>query len=757
MAQPMSSDVFVLGLLPIEVEEKEAEEKEEEKKDEEMPEEKAEDIDDDDEEPEKIEEPHASNEKLHWPQKIGSDSESEKGRLEAPGDAIGALEISEAWFGSPSDAAQRCDVTAAVRAAGAAGAVRATAAALGVASGGGRRKLWVSCSYRWLDEDAAQMCRQLAEKAGEEVRVEDPRLLQLHRLLSEPLGPLKKAMVEQQLQTLRLQLCASLALDGLLCLAQRRTQTFARAAAAVATHGFPFAYVACRAAQGLAAALRFGGSGGSGVDAGSASRAEVREFLTPCARRGERLVFERLFGEFFKHVHGEWLHLGDARSIEELNELVKVAQEEMLELLSRHAKEPRPSAEEQTLRAEALHAATALGFCVLCLRPLQQFPDEVGALVDAKDQRLESALYHRRCAFHTAEGWRGCCAALNAHVLAPGLNVPPLLLQPTAVAQGWWAMPPLMKVNEWARFVASGASAGAPSAAGDAQVPVEQVAVALSAALPVHAQQLLRQLGRGPLGSERSGIVQDLESLECIARWTLRTLATLHWAPKALSPEASLEGWSSWFCSWDALQEGSLSRGTLALALGAAVRAQADLHHVVLADPLEEVLPLLCSEMGELETISLARFLGDVAAAASELLRRHLSPRPAESVAATPPPEAPEERRSSRGAAEELVPLSFIGLCGRRRVAYVAPELPLQLKALVTGLAGDSLGFALAQEALDSDGLMRFFWAGRELPQEGPATLRDLGLFGGSAVLVLTCHPGGTGMAELFWGGGSWR
>ncbi|CAK9106966.1 Adenylate cyclase 1, partial [Durusdinium trenchii] len=151
---------------------------------------------------------------------------------------------------------------------------------------------------------------------------------------------------------------------------------------------------------------------------------------------------------------------------------------------------------------------------------------------------------------------------------------------------------------------------------------------------------------------------------------------------------------------------------------GAAVRAQADLHHVVLADPLEEVLPLLCSEMGELETISLARFLGDVAAAASELLRRHLSPRPAESVAATPPPEAPEERRSSRGAAEELVPLSFIGLCGRRRVAYVAPELPLQLKALVTGLAGDSLGFALAQEALDSDGLMRFFWAGRELPQE---------------------------------------
>ena len=28
------------------------------------------------------------------------------------------------------------------------------------------------------------------------------------------------------------------------------------------------------------------------------------------------------------------------------------------------------------------------------------------------------------------------------------------------------------------------------------------------------------------------------------------------------------------------------------------------------------------------------------------------------------------------------------GLCGRRRVAYVAPELPLQLKALVTGACG---------------------------------------------------------------------
>ena len=58
--------------------------------------------------------------------------------------------------------------------------------------------------------------------------------------------------------------------------------------------GFPFAYVACRAAQGLAAALRFGGSG---VDAGSASRAEVREFLTPCARRGAQMEGCRLVGK----------------------------------------------------------------------------------------------------------------------------------------------------------------------------------------------------------------------------------------------------------------------------------------------------------------------------------------------------------------------------------------------------------------------------------------------------------------------------
>lgn len=38
------------------------------------------------------------------------------------------------------------------------------------------------------------------------------------------------------------------------------------------------------------------------------------------------------------------------------------------------------------------------------------------------------------------------------------------------------------------------------------------------------------------------------------------------------------------------------------------------------------------------------------------------------------------------------------GLCGRRRVAYLAPELPLQLRPLLVGLAADSLGFALVQE-----------------------------------------------------------
>lgn len=38
------------------------------------------------------------------------------------------------------------------------------------------------------------------------------------------------------------------------------------------------------------------------------------------------------------------------------------------------------------------------------------------------------------------------------------------------------------------------------------------------------------------------------------------------------------------------------------------------------------------------------------------------------------------------------------GLCGRRRVAYLAPELPLQLRPLLAGLAADSLGFALVQE-----------------------------------------------------------
>lgn len=682
-------------------------------------------------------------------------------RLEAPADSLGPVHVLSAWFGHPTREDLRVDVTDQLRAVAsdASIGIQVSASNLGIAGADGcgnrgpsyknsryLKKLLVSCCYRWLDEGAEEVCSLLAEKATEEVHATDPRLAKLQQKLTEPHGPLLSSAAEHQLQILQLQSASSLALEGLLYLSERRQRVFIQAAVSITSHGFPFAYVACRAAQSLARALRLCTTCASdGLASSCASKAEVRDFMQQCLRYGSQLVFERLFGEFFKHVHAEWLahrHTFHDASIDYLHQLIKVAHEELLDLLRQHAKD-RHQIEEDILRAETLLEAARLAFCPLCLRPLQQFPDEVGALVDGQGRRLESTLYHRRCVFHLADGWCGAGGCDATWAAEP----PPLLMQKTGVAQGWWPTPPLTAASDWAKFVASGACLGQPLAS--LAVPMEHVAVTLAASLPVHAKQLLWDLQRFHTCDDGEGcFVQDINTLESIASWALQQAVRLDWwaaPPLASLSETSLEHWSAWFRHWDIEKNGHLTSGALALALGAAVRTAADTFSpAAMSDPLEEVLPLLCS-LGGLQKISFGRFLSEVAASASELLRRHLSSQQPESVAATPgphdsPKEVKEDRRcNSKDANKSRCRLTFIGLCGRRRVAaHLAPELPLQLRPLLLGLAADSLGFALVQEAFESDGVLHLFWASRELPQDGEATLRELGISGNDAVLVLT-------------------
>eukprot|EP00435_Cladocopium_sp_Y103_P043287 s1509_g12.t1 len=742
-------------------------------------------------------------------------------RLEAPADSLGPVHVLSAWFGHPTREELRVDVTDQLRAVAESASIVVSAANLGIGADGygnhGRsknsssarylKKLWVSCCYRWLDEGAEEVCSLLAEKATEEVHATDPRLAKLQQQLTEPHGPLLSSAAEHQLQILQLQSASSLALEGLLYLSERRQRVFIQAAASITSHGFPFAYVACRAAQSLARALRLCMTCASdGLASSCASKAEVRDFMQQCLRYGSQLVFERLFGEFFKHVHAEWLahhHTFHDASVDYLHQLIKVAHEELLDLLSRHAKD-----------FHGVLLAARLAFCPLCLRPLQQFPDEVGALVDGQGRRLESTLYHRRCVFHLADGWCGAGGCDATWAAEP----PPLLMQKTGVAQGWWPTPPLTAASDWAKFVASGACLGQPLAS--LAVPMEHVAVTLAASLPVHAKQLLRDLQHFHTCNDGEGCFvqdiacccrhhpslffsfEDLNTLESIASWALQQAVRLDWwaaPPLASLSETSLEHWSAWFRQWDIEKNGHLTCGALALALGqqvagwwvlfashlsarqrsdpscAAVRTAADTFPpAAMSDPLEEVLPLLCS-LGGLQKISFGRFLSEVAASASELLRRakqklvtldesfslrHLSSQQPESVAATPGPhDSPKEDRrcNPKDADKSRCRLTFIGLCGRRRVAHLAPELPLQLRPLLLGLAADSLGFALVQETLgevletlwktlgrhledtwktlgrhledtwktfksseafESDGVLHLFWAGRELPQD---------------------------------------
>ncbi|CAJ1456566.1 unnamed protein product, partial [Effrenium voratum] len=340
--------------------------------------------------------------------------------------------------------------------------VHASVQTFGDPAVGSRKKLWAQCSYRWLEEEEELIFTQLAEKAARYLDARDAEDLQkLWAALPDltPSDP-SASVWEQQMEILAQHLSSPLAVQGLLYLSECRRRVFVSAACSLA-RGFPFAFCAARAAQSLARALRAAEfSAPDGLTDAMASREEVRHYLKRC-RQGSH-VFERLFGDFFHHVHAEWQKAAAGAQPDYLQQLIQAAHEAVLEVLSLPEEEVR---QEEELRMEALLAAEDLAFCTLCLRPLQQFPDEVGALVDSKGRRLEGTLYHRRCAF-SVEG-------SDSETLAAFSRRPrPLLMHrmPPPKAQGWWPLPCLTKAADWAKFVAAGAAFGGSEGAA---VPME--------------------------------------------------------------------------------------------------------------------------------------------------------------------------------------------------------------------------------------------------------------------------------------------
>ncbi|CAE8621132.1 unnamed protein product [Polarella glacialis] len=373
-------------------------------------------------------------------------------------------------------------------------------------------------------------------------------------------------------------------------------------------------------------------------------------------------------------------------------------------------------------------------------------------------------MYHRRCAFSSSAIKREAAMHCNTSAPLPTLcrSQGQMLSSPLPgqqVPKGWMPLPRLSTAPQWAKFVASGRCSSV--------VHTWRVASALAAALPLHAGQLSRQLATrfgivAPSSEHCSDDVQQLsllekQSLEAVATWAFRhqfELTDNAWGVPALSllQSSNPESWAAWFSAWDAGREGMMTRGTLALALGSAVRAAADRFGFgYLPDVLASVVPLICCSgdgfIGDKVAVSLNFFLTEVAPVVSHLLK-HLPifqaglktrlevesstslTRPSSPGLETPVPESIDN--------SSLVRVTFVGLCGGRRIALLPGDLLLSgLDAATRLLAADSLGFELIETTgATSSGLApRFFFAGRAAT--GSETLKEAGLRGDGAIVVI--------------------
>lgn len=161
--------------------------------------------------------------------------------------------------------------------------------------------------FQWFQGPDGKALQELASRSCQFLNIDATQedaegLGRLRQALLPPHGPLDSLLAEHQLQLLQLHSAGPLALDGLLQLSTCRPRVFVTAAASVGTRGFPFALVACRAAQSLVRALRLVDAPGldaDGLSTLSASRQAVKEFARRCTRQGVWNCFGILFGEFF--------------------------------------------------------------------------------------------------------------------------------------------------------------------------------------------------------------------------------------------------------------------------------------------------------------------------------------------------------------------------------------------------------------------------------------------------------------------------
>eukprot|EP00927_Polykrikos_kofoidii_P027766 TRINITY_DN24323_c0_g1_i1.p1 TRINITY_DN24323_c0_g1~~TRINITY_DN24323_c0_g1_i1.p1 ORF type:complete len:706 (+),score=108.18 TRINITY_DN24323_c0_g1_i1:171-2288(+) len=190
----------------------------------------------------------------------------------------------------------------------------------------------------------------------------------------------------------------------------------------------------------------------------------------------------------------------------------------------------------------AEHAA-----CPICLEDLVSRADEVGALTQS-GQRVEAALYHRRCVGIVATG---------------GIPRLPGGCSPTSRApvDGFTLMPPIRERRRWLKFVDWN---------GDGQISVSELSGAVAAMLPVDETRLESYVRKHFAANGDVIPEADLESkvlphLE-IHLADLAVTAPLVSAP-TLTRSSGRSELLAWFKHWDADDSGSLDAEELRFAL----------------------------------------------------------------------------------------------------------------------------------------------------------------------------------------------
>lgn len=718
----------------------------------------------------------------------------------APADVVGSFSVTRAWFGDPVNASRRVDVTQKVRSAVQASGtftVLAHTREFGNPAPDCFKRLQVECQFEWLTERETSAWKDLVAKTSLDSERCASILARLQGLWERALehegakarhgeeeaaAPVRSSALGHQLRLLELRKdVVGLAVDGLTYVAECRERDSVMLQLSCETLGFPLAMAATEVAQILARYfwLSSGGQGReSSLSYDAAPRCVVQGFARRLSMSSGQSAFGVLFADLMKEACEKWKSdrvAAAAAAGDESDDIHKVLQWIASEAVAKAVRARWGSssnlprwlgtnalclAHPQAVYSEVPVFAEHLAFCPLCLRPLQQFPDDVGALTDAQGNRVEGALYHRRCL--------GAGPPLLRSSFGPppasGCRAAPRLLHGSAghAARGFRRLPPLWKPAAWAKFVAA-------EFPGSSRLPCHAVARALAAALPFHAWHLELMI------KQRFGASFPVSALERVAAWACEQQSQLAEGGRCLpafwllAAQDDPSSWSAWFRSFDVEGEGRLPRGLLGLALASGARAAAD-HRATAAafTALPRAVARLVShawfssagESTAQRTVGLGVFLREIAPLAASLLQSllaspedHLPPVVVTAGGSAPDHGmektmgSPAKRSSSQQAASDgskgPASASTPGMCcvtlcclsGHRRILRLPTEFYLrELEQVVQLLVEDSLSFAPAQQARKC----WFYFAGRQLGQSlMEAQLQDIGIKNEGTILVL--------------------